>query len=156
MNAMFHIIDDEVALSTLMVELLESAGYQAVDFSSPVDYLNFVDSKYYLPPVAVITDVRMPEMSGYELIDRVRDKYPEQRVIVVSGDDRGDEARNREVCHFLSKPFTPEKLFSLADAITKCDNVHSSGADIKCQKLKPAFSFDSQGCSQACFAINFE
>ena len=153
MNTMFHIIDDEVVLSALMVELLESAGYQAVDYSDPLEYLKFVDSNHYFPPLAIITDVRMPKMGGYELIDRVRERYPQQRVIVVSGDDIGDEARNREVCHFLTKPVSPDTLFALADAITKCEGAHASDEDIKCQKLKLTFSSDAQHCAQDCFAM---
>lgn len=156
MNTMFHIIDDEVTLSALMVELLESAGYQAVDFSDPLEYLKFVDSSHYFPPLAIITDVRMPKMGGYELIDSVRERYPQQRVIVVSGDDRGDEARNREVCHFLTKPVSPDTLFELAGTISRCEEAHASGADVKCQKLKRAFSSDAQHCAQDCFAINCE
>jgi len=151
-NTMFHVIDDDTTLSSLMVELLESDGYQAVGYSSPIEYLHFVESKYYIPPVAVITDVRMPEMSGYELIDKLRELFPKQRAVVVSGDDTGDRAANRDICHFLSKPIAPETLFDLAALITKCDQMKT--ADAQCHKLAglPCSALDCH--PQDCFIVD--
>lgn len=119
---MFHIIDDDLHLHGLTVELLESAGFEAQSFADPVEYLHLVNSEDYTPPKALFTDIRMPQMSGYELIDRVREKYPRQKFIVLSGyDGDGVETLRKKVCHFLQKPFMPEQLISIATALDRCD-----------------------------------
>jgi YesN/AraC family two-component response regulator len=68
----------------------------------------------------------MPEMSGYELIGNVREKFPEQRVVVVSGCDESNEASRIKVCHFLPKPYSLKKFIAIADAIVRCDKENSS------------------------------
>jgi YesN/AraC family two-component response regulator len=62
----------------------------------------------------LITDVVMPEMSGKELIERVRALRPGLAVLFMSGYDRSTLATRRQpvvVEHFLQKPFDSEDLF---------------------------------------------
>jgi len=118
---MFHIIDDEEMLCELAVELLTSAGYKAMAYSNPIEYINYVYSDNYISPIAVFTDIRMPSMSGHELIDKVREKFPEQKMVVISGYDESNGAFRKKACHFLPKPYFPEKLIAIADALVKCD-----------------------------------
>ncbi len=123
---MFHIIDDEESLCALAVELLKTAGYQAIAYSNPVEYVNYVRSDHYDSPMAIFTDIRMPEMSGYELIGNVREKFPEQRIVIVSAYDGYNEAPRIKHCHFLPKPYSLEKFIAMADAIVRCDKESSS------------------------------
>ena len=132
---MFHIIDDDEDLRGIAVELLNSAGYQVIDYSNPSIYLDYVHSDDYVSPMAIITDVRMPEMSGYELVDKVREKYPDQKFVVISGYDDCDRSLRRNVCHFLPKPFTPEKLISITDSLIKCSKEGPSSAITACEDL---------------------
>ena len=118
---MFHIIDDEKDLCELIVEFLKSAGYEAIAYSNPVEYLNYVYNDSYVAPIAIITDVLMPEMNGYELIDKVKVKFPEQKFVVTSGYDGEAKAFRKTSCHFLPKPFSPEELIAIVDAIEKCE-----------------------------------
>jgi len=68
----FHIIDDEEILCELAAELISSAGFETISYTSPVDYLNYVNSDAYVVPDAIFTDIQMPGMNGYELIDKIR------------------------------------------------------------------------------------
>ncbi|ATX82383.1 two-component system, NtrC family, response regulator PilR/two-component system, response regulator YesN/two-component system, NtrC family, C4-dicarboxylate transport response regulator DctD [Mariprofundus ferrinatatus] len=118
---MFHVVDDNEHVRELIVELLDVAGYGGKAFSCPFEYLDYVNSDSYISPVAIITDVRMPRMNGYELIEEVREKFPNQKFVVISGYEGKDGAVRTDPCHFLSKPFNPEQLIAVADAIVRCD-----------------------------------
>jgi two-component system, cell cycle sensor histidine kinase and response regulator CckA len=61
----------------------------------------------------VVTDMVMPEMSGIELAESIALRYPEIRVLLMSGYTRDETARRgiaSERYAFLEKPFTPSKL----------------------------------------------
>ena len=62
----------------------------------------------------ILTDVTMPKMGGRELIERVRTKQPETKVIFTSGAPGADTALKTLFAHpgtaFLHKPFTPADL----------------------------------------------
>jgi len=111
---LFHIIDDEPTLCELAVELISSIGFKAVSYSDPVEYLSYMNSDAYVVPTAIFTDIQMPEMNGYDLIDKIREKYPDQKVIVVSGYS-GVEAYKRKVWQFLPKPYLPDQLIALVN-----------------------------------------
>lgn len=62
----------------------------------------------------IISDVDMPEMNGIELITKVKEKYPDQIFIIMSGVHE-NESRSREAGAnaFLAKPFEVNDLFNL-------------------------------------------
>lgn len=98
-----HIIDDDEAIRDSLVFQLETSGYAVRAYGSAEDFL--AD----LPKAAgcVITDVRMPGMSGLELIQRLKTIGFHQPVIVMTG--HGDiplavEAMKAGVIDFIEKP----------------------------------------------------
>lgn len=110
---MFHIIDDEPYLRELEVELLNTSGHQAKAYSSAIEYVEYLHSPDYIAPTAIFTDLTMPGMSGYELIDIVREKLVKQKVVIISGYSKGLANKKHKVCHFVSKPCNAEKFISL-------------------------------------------
>ena len=62
----------------------------------------------------VVTDLRMPEMDGFDLIRTLRARYPNLPIVAASGvaDGRTDEALDAGAHTFLAKPFTSETLQS--------------------------------------------
>jgi FixJ family two-component response regulator len=104
------IVDDDASIRDTTSDLLESAGYAAVTFSSPVDLL----ASPQLPQFAcLITDMRMPGMSGIELYERLRDTGWRIPTILISA--YHDELYRLNACRAgilscLRKPFTPDAL----------------------------------------------
>lgn len=75
-------MDDDKDILSLLKIGLERNDYKVYDFDSPVkalEYLETVNS-----PQLLITDIRMPEMSGFELIRRVQKDHPEISVMAMS------------------------------------------------------------------------
>jgi two-component system cell cycle sensor histidine kinase/response regulator CckA len=58
----------------------------------------------------LLTDVVMPEMSGYELVGRVRERRPEIRALFMSGYAHRVSGEAIAEGELLKKPFSPEQL----------------------------------------------
>jgi two-component system response regulator FixJ len=112
MQAVIHLIDDDEALRESVAFLLRAADFEVKGFSSAQAFLAS------LPDASlscVITDVRMPDMSGIELIRRLKDLKVDIPVIVITG--HGDvalavEAMKLGATDFFEKPFNDDLLLA--------------------------------------------
>lgn len=78
-----HVIDDDDAVRDSLALLMEAAGLTAHTYACAEDFLEAVDRA---EPGCVITDVRMPDMSGLELLHRLSDRLDQFPVIVLTGE----------------------------------------------------------------------
>jgi two-component system response regulator FixJ len=104
------VIDDDEAMRDSLSFLLDTAGIPARTYESAVAFLAQAGD---LAPGCIVTDVRMPEMNGLELVRRLKERGSPHRVIVITG--HGDvplavEAMKAGVVDFLEKPFDDEAL----------------------------------------------
>jgi FixJ family two-component response regulator len=112
------VVDDDASIRETTSDLLESVGYSAVAFSSPGDVLA---SDRLTQFACLITDMRMPGMSGIELHERLRAAGRRIPTILVSAYadelDRAHASRAGILC-CLRKPFTPDALLDcIAEAV---------------------------------------
>lgn len=117
-----HVIDDDDAVRESLAFLLGTAGIDVQTYESAVAFLDVA------PEVklgCVITDVRMPELSGVDLLRRLRELKLGVPVIVITG--HGDvplavEAMKIGAVDFLEKPFDDEVLLaSVRSALNQLD-----------------------------------
>lgn len=120
-----HLIDDDEPVRVSLAFVLEMADLPARTYASALEFLDVADN---LTRGCVVTDVRMPEMSGLELVRKLRERGIELPVIVITG--HGDvplavEAMRAGVVDFLEKPFDNEVLINAVrcalDAQVKTD-----------------------------------
>jgi len=107
-----HIIDDDDAARDALRFLLEATGLTARTYESAVAFMARFSQ---LEPGCIVTDVRMPEISGIELLRRVAAKSPRLPVIVITG--HGDialavEAMKLGAVDFFEKPYDDELLLA--------------------------------------------
>jgi two-component system response regulator FixJ len=115
-QAVVHIIDDDEGLRESLAFLLRSTKLEVRSFDSAKAFLDV------LPDAAlgcVITDVRMPEMSGIELLRRLKELKIGVPVIVITG--HGDialavEAMKIGAADFFEKPFDDDLLIASVHA----------------------------------------
>ncbi|HJT84457.1 MAG TPA: response regulator [Nitrososphaeraceae archaeon] len=70
------LVDDEKDILTLYHECVEAWGYPAISFNNPIEALNYIDNENNICNHSlIITDYRMPQMNGLELIQHIREKY---------------------------------------------------------------------------------
>jgi two-component system response regulator FixJ len=109
---MVHIIDDDDGLRESLAFLLRTARIEVESFASATAFLDALPDTRLS---CVITDVRMPGLSGIDLLRRLRELKIEVPVIVITG--HGDvplavEAMKVGATDFLEKPFDDEVLLA--------------------------------------------
>lgn len=107
-----HVIDDDEAMRRSLAFLLESAGFSVSTHDSAVAFLALPEIS---ETAVVVTDVRMPDVSGLELVQRMRARGMAHAVIMVTGHGDGAlgaEALKAGALEVLEKPFGDEALLS--------------------------------------------
>jgi two-component system response regulator HydG len=100
------LVDDDEAACRLLAEVLERDGYRVASALSVDEALAKLDREG--PFDAVLTDLRMPERSGLDLLKRVREREPDALVLVLTafGDaSAAGEAIRAGAYDFVSKPY---------------------------------------------------
>jgi signal transduction histidine kinase len=111
------VVDDEGEICQMLTRLLSGEGYQV---SVALDGQTALSLCSEGPFDLVITDLGMPDMSGWELADGLRALNPATRVLMVSGWELDvDRARLEEynILEVLNKPF---EIRALLDAVSRC------------------------------------
>lgn len=101
------VVEDTAATAQITRILLESWGYSALEARTPSEALDLFDA-HPGEIQLVLTDVRMPQMSGVQLADELRRRSPGVHVMFMSGDPDHEPAGPNEF--FLAKPFNPSGL----------------------------------------------
>lgn len=125
-NYTVHVVDDEEAIRKSMAFLLATAGFTVRLHESATAFLAATVSG--LRNACLVTDLRMPDMSGVDLLRKLQERDTRLPAIVVTG--HGDvpmavEAMKAGAIDFIEKPFDDEVLI---DAIKRAAATLESGA----------------------------
>lgn len=106
------VVDDNADLADLAEILLTANGLEAIVAYSAAQALDVLAAH---PEVgAVITDVVMPGMNGIDLADRIAERYPKVKIILVSGFVAPAASHGQALKHMLvAKPYRIEHLIQL-------------------------------------------
>ena len=114
---LISIVDDHESVRFALTSLIASVGFRVEAFGSAEEFLT---SPYVSQTDCLITDVRMPGMSGLDLQDHLIAAHLSIPIVFISAHDDG-EARARGLkagaVDFLKKPFSED---SLLGAISTC------------------------------------
>jgi len=80
-KSLILVVDDESDSLAYLFDLLHNEWYRVLPTSSPLEALEHASKK---KPQLIISDLRMPDMDGMELLDRVRTISPGTRVILLT------------------------------------------------------------------------
>jgi len=112
-----YVVDDDDALRDSLDFLLAAAGFSAKVFESASTFLGVLSR---VQAGCLITDIRMPDMDGLELLKRVKRERPWLPVIMMTG--HGDvplavEAMKLGANDFIEKPFEDQRLIDIIRAV---------------------------------------
>jgi putative two-component system response regulator len=114
------VIDDESVIRMLVVEILESAGYDVTSAESAERALALLEKADF---DLVVSDVVMPGLSGLELLEAVQARRASLPVVLVTGAGTYDtlsQALTRGAAGLVTKPFAHHELQSaVADALER-------------------------------------
>jgi CheY-like chemotaxis protein len=111
------IVDDNPNMSTLLAEMFEIFDYESVRASGGMEALEELEKGSFS---MVITDLRMPNMTGLELLEKVKEKYPKLPVVLISGYSvEGCDVEDGTVKPdgFLAKPFMMSDIEKLLNSL---------------------------------------
>lgn len=106
--------EDEAMLRVIAVEMLEDAGFEVFEAGDGVEALELLKANPQI--VLLVSDIKMPRMDGYALVEAGIALKPELKVLLMTGyaqEPPPAVLRAREV-QILHKPFNLEKLCALA------------------------------------------
>jgi two-component system response regulator FixJ len=134
-DAFVCIIDDDDAMRDSLVFLLDTAGIAARAYDSAAAFLGEAPADQ---PACIVTDVRMPGMTGTELLRRLKESGSRTPVIVMTG--HGDvalavEAMKLGAVDFIEKPFADEVLLG---AVRSAIERRTSNAEVEAERAAVA------------------
>ena len=109
-EAMVHVIDDDEAVRDSLVFMFDAAGLEARAWESAVAFLAAV---HQVEHGCIVTDVRMPDITGLELVERLKSLGIADPIIVITGHadvPLAVEAMKAGVVDFIEKPFDNQRL----------------------------------------------
>jgi two-component system response regulator HydG len=104
------VVDDNIEVARMLCEELEDRGISATPIDKATEAARLLERDNY---DGLVTDMRMPDMDGLELLDISRKLNPERPVIVMtafSGIDTAVESIRRGAYNYVTKPFKNEEL----------------------------------------------
>ena len=104
------IVDDEDVVLKSCLRILQKLDYEVETAYSGQTALDLMEKKQY---DIVLTDLMMPGMDGMQLLEEIKNRYPEVIVIIFTGFATVETARQAlkaGAFDYIPKPFTPEEL----------------------------------------------
>lgn len=109
-DAVVHVIDDDESVRKSLDFLLRASGFRTATYETATAFLQALPD---VAPGCIVTDVKMPEVSGVELLKTLRDREVRMPVVVITGHadvPMAVEAMKNGAIDFLEKPFDDEVL----------------------------------------------
>jgi two-component system cell cycle sensor histidine kinase/response regulator CckA len=108
------LVEDEASVRNVIVRLLTKLGYSVEQAENAAEAFEYFDDGQSFD--LVVTDIVMPGLSGIQMADKLKERFPSQRILFISGYTSKEFGATLDAPPepFLAKPFTIE---SLADAV---------------------------------------
>jgi two-component system response regulator FixJ len=135
-RVLIHVIDDDAAVRDALAFLLDVHGYEVASYASAPEFLAALPCQSIR---CIVTDVRMPRMSGLELVRELKARGVSAPVVVMTG--HGDiplavEAMRAGVSDFIEKPFDDAVLLkAVSNALASAEAGSTVGGDEEARRL---------------------
>ncbi|HEY3296248.1 MAG TPA: sigma-54 dependent transcriptional regulator [bacterium] len=130
------IVDDERSMGEFLTLLLSKDGYRVRATTSGRDALTQLEEESYN---MLITDLRMPEMNGIDLVREARHRYPELGVVVMTAFaslDSAVEALRLGAADYITKPFQVEEIRSVVEKALDAIALRKENRKLKAKLLE--------------------
>ena len=114
------VVDDDRAIRDVVSDILEMSDYRVRTASNGVEALDQIRVE---PPAAVLLDLMMPVMDGWEFLEQCRRRGPcaDLPVAIMSAaHDAASAASKLGVQGYLTKPFELEAVLAVVDRLATC------------------------------------
>ncbi|NUM88472.1 MAG: sigma-54-dependent Fis family transcriptional regulator [Bdellovibrionales bacterium] len=136
------VVDDEESIREFLQIMLKREGWKVESAESAVKALRILEKQSF---DAVISDISMPDMSGIELLTKIRQSKPNLPVIVITAfgsTESAVEAMKLGASDYLTKPFEVHELKLCLEEALKKTALERENSALQ-QELRKTFSFES-------------
>ena len=133
------VVDDDRSVTGALSTILTSAGYEVLTTNSLVEAQSVLSSRSF---DLVITDLRLADGTGIDLITHIKTQTPDTEVILMTAFGSVEvtiEAIKRGAYYYLEKPFPPKQLLALVERA-----LQFAALKIENQTLKRSLAGDSE------------
>ncbi len=137
------ILDDEQSILDSLSRVLRDLGYEILTSTDPAAALALIQEQL---PHVVITDLKMPELDGLEILQRIKDFRPEIQVILITGHGSIDDAvlaMKRGAYDFIPKPFKRQEIAAVVHRAFEKAALLLENLELREKLKKNAQSFES-------------
>jgi FixJ family two-component response regulator/HPt (histidine-containing phosphotransfer) domain-containing protein len=114
-KGLFYIVDDEAGILEILSDLVTDLGFNTRTFLSAEELLKNIDDE---SPDVILSDIKMPDMNGLELLHKIREQQIDTPVIFISGFISKEvmlDALSHGVYGFIEKPFNEVQLKNICE-----------------------------------------
>jgi len=137
------IVDDESSIRIALFKALERKGYNSVTANTLAEAMHLASSEQGLD--LLITDLRLPDGDGLQLMSQIRKAHPESQTIVITGFgtiQNAVDATRQGAFHYITKPFNIEEVLALVDKALDHKRLATENRFLKTQ-LANKYGFDN-------------
>lgn len=120
-NITIYLVDDDLQVRTSFTQMLELDGYQVTSFASAEELMSAQVIRLDVPAV-VISDIKMPDMSGLDLMDDILLIDAEIPVVLITGHadiEMAIDGMKRGAYNFIEKPVKPNRILGVIKKATR-------------------------------------
>lgn len=135
------IVDDEKNYPKIIGEILENEGYKALTASNGMEALDILNKEIV---DIVLTDVKMPGMSGIQLLEKIKQTYPDTPVIIMTAHgsvEQAVQAMHKGAYTFILKPFENQTLIAHIKKAISVFNIVQENKFLR-KEITSRYSFD--------------
>jgi len=136
------IVDDEENIRHLLLVVLKKAGYEPTAVSGGREALAVLEQERF---GVVISDIRMPDMDGRELLREIRSREIDVYAVMMSaygGDEVAIQCMKEGAYDYFNKPFTADEVILLLRKIEEREQLQAENRRLR-EELGQRFSFDN-------------
>ncbi len=104
------VVDDDMSVRTTFSSVLRQEGYRVTAVKNGYEAIKAIDEESF---DLALVDLGMPGMDGIEVLEKIKTRRPQTRVIIFTGYGSittAVEAMRKGATDYLNKPFSPEEL----------------------------------------------
>lgn len=104
------VVDDDTGVRTVFSSILRKEGYRVTAVKNGYEAIKVIDEESF---DLALVDLRMPGLDGIQVLEKIKSRRPQTRVIIYSAYglvEDAVEAMRKGAADYLNKPFSPNEL----------------------------------------------
>lgn len=128
-----YVLDDEPGVRQSIETILLAEGYQVKSFSRGLELIHYLDQTTFTAPSIALVDLRLPDMSGVNVMSKIKEKSPTTEVIMLTGNpdlSSAVDSVNAGAYAYLLKPYNMDEIKNILQKILEKQRLVKDNKDL--------------------------